>query len=462
MESPEPAASRQEFRRRLAAAGEHRDRRLLEAFEAVPRDLFLDTLSFPKGLDSAAGFEEIPVYTTSWWRMMAIPHLSFPAVLTPAAPGRPQVPINASTAPLTLLRLLDLAALRDGQRVLHVGTGPGYLAGVLSARLGPANVTSIDLLEANVAGASRNLEKLIDLDVIAHLPLLDVANGHNGYPDRAPYDVIVSTMTPERIPSAWTRQLTDGGRVVTEIGGEAAGRVVVLEPDGAGQLSGRFADLSSNIMRDLTVSHDPIPATGPELPHPGTHLTENDLLYDDFLFFLQLHRSDLQVVQPDLDSRTDPLELRDRRGNRAWVWAFGEPGGRPYRVAQAGEEALWDVVEEAYCRWNQLGRPQADRLGMTTTEAGTQLWLEHPSVPLPMEFPPRSPRDSQRPKPTQVEPYEPFPAEPRRRALQAGLSDAEPAAESSFGRSYRQMLGSDPAPWRHRLIPGSRHSPRRC
>lgn len=63
-------------------------------------------------------------------------------------------PVCSSSQPSLMIRMVEALELRDGQRVLEIGTGTGYNAAWLSHRLGEANVFSVDVDADLVATAT--------------------------------------------------------------------------------------------------------------------------------------------------------------------------------------------------------------------------------------------------------------------------------------------------------------------
>lgn len=61
---------------------------------------------------------------------------------------------SSSSMPSVMARMLEALAVRDGDRVLEIGTGSGYNAALLCERLGSENVTTIDC-NAELVGAAR-------------------------------------------------------------------------------------------------------------------------------------------------------------------------------------------------------------------------------------------------------------------------------------------------------------------
>jgi protein-L-isoaspartate(D-aspartate) O-methyltransferase len=95
--------------------------------------------------------------------------------------------------------------------VLEVGTGSGYQAAVL-AELG-AEVYSIEIVEPLARRAAQALKKTGYERV--HLRTGD---GYRGWPEAAPFDAILVTAAPPRIPEPLRQQLRPGGRLVIPVG----------------------------------------------------------------------------------------------------------------------------------------------------------------------------------------------------------------------------------------------------
>lgn len=114
--------------------------------------------------------------------------------------------------PRIVATMTELAGVGPGDRVLEIGTGSGYQAAVL-AEMG-AEVYSVEVLPSLAARARDVLERLGYGDRVH----LRVGDGRKGWPEQAPFDAIVVTAAPERLPDELPEQLADGGRLVIPIG----------------------------------------------------------------------------------------------------------------------------------------------------------------------------------------------------------------------------------------------------
>jgi len=174
-----------------------RDKRVLEAMAAVPREAFVPNVPASVAYDDRA------------------------------------LPIDAGqtiSQPYMVARMTELLQVRAGDRILEIGTGSGYQAAILAA-LG-ARVTSIerhaDLSEAardRLAATSAEALDLRDID-------LRVGDGSQGEPDGAPWDGIVVTAAAPAVPDALREQLAIGARLVIPVGPRYQQDLIVVERRG--------------------------------------------------------------------------------------------------------------------------------------------------------------------------------------------------------------------------------------
>ena len=104
-----------------------------------------------------------------------------------------------------IVRMLDLAGIREGHKVLEIGTGTGYSTAILYHRLGDKNVYSIENDPALAAAAADHIH------AAGYTPALITGDGLAGHKDAADYDAIVATCAVRYIPPAWLYQVRDEG-----------------------------------------------------------------------------------------------------------------------------------------------------------------------------------------------------------------------------------------------------------
>ena len=169
-----------------------RDQRVLEAMSIVPRHRFVD-----RGLELQA-YDDRPLA------------IGFGQTIS---------------QPYMVARATELAAPRPTDRALEVGAGSGYQAAVLAQLV--AEVFAIEIVPALADRARRVLA-----ETGYHNVTLESFDGGGGWPEHAPYDVIIVSAGAPRIPAMLVGELADGGWLVIPVGGPEEQELAVVRRRG--------------------------------------------------------------------------------------------------------------------------------------------------------------------------------------------------------------------------------------
>jgi protein-L-isoaspartate(D-aspartate) O-methyltransferase len=114
--------------------------------------------------------------------------------------------------PYLVALMTSLLDLERGDKVLEVGTGTGYHAAVLSriAR----EVYSMEIDPTIASQANKRLQVMGYQNIAVR-----TGDGYQGWPDKAPFDAIILSAAPPRVPERLLKQLKVGGRMVLPVGG---------------------------------------------------------------------------------------------------------------------------------------------------------------------------------------------------------------------------------------------------
>jgi protein-L-isoaspartate(D-aspartate) O-methyltransferase len=155
-----------------------KNRRVLAAFRTVPRHLFLPPDSQRQAYDD----ESIPI-------------------------GEGQT----ITPPYDVAFMTEVLEPKPGERVFEVGTGSGYQSAILSQLV--KDVYSVEIHESLGKRAAEVHKQLGYTNIHTR-----IGDGYEGWPEAAPFDAIIVTCAPHKIPQPLFDQLKDGGRMVIPLG----------------------------------------------------------------------------------------------------------------------------------------------------------------------------------------------------------------------------------------------------
>ena len=181
------------------------DENVLDAIRDVPRHIFVD-----EALESRA-YEDIAL-PIGLGQTISQPFIV--ALMTQAT--------VASPAP---------------SRVLEIGTGCGYQTAVLASLV--SRVYTVERLELLLTRARERLRALEVNNVwFRH------GDGNAGWPECEPFDAVLATAAPPRVPEQLVRQLVVGGRLVIPIGDSRRQSLKVFTRTESGVNEDTIADVS--------------------------------------------------------------------------------------------------------------------------------------------------------------------------------------------------------------------------
>jgi protein-L-isoaspartate(D-aspartate) O-methyltransferase len=126
--------------------------------------------------------------------------------------------------PYVVAFMTEQLRLKPSDRVLEVGTGSGYQAAILAELV--SEVYSIEIVEPLAKNAEATLQRLGYKNVHTK-----TGDGYKGWPETAPFDAIIVTCAPDKVPQPLVDQLKDDGRMVIPVGDRFAQQLYLLEKE---------------------------------------------------------------------------------------------------------------------------------------------------------------------------------------------------------------------------------------
>lgn len=353
-----------------------------EALHAVPRHLFTPARAWAEPNGPGAGFLiDRGVDEAAWWDAV----YADTAIITQRDDGATDIaeggaPTSSCSAPATVVEFLEALQPEDCNRVLEIGTGTGWTAGLLGHRVGMDNVVSVEIDRGVSEQAAKNLA------AAGLAPRLVVGDGARGFPDAAPFDRVHVAVGVAEISYAWVEQTRPGGVIVLPfMPGWGFGWLARLHVLDDGRAVGSFPGFAGYMMlrgqRPTCRAVSDLPQAG--LDETATRLDPRRVTAD--------YAADLYIAAavPGVQTRIFSGEGDEAEECTLWIlepgaegsWASVDyvPGAAEFVVQQYGARRLWDEVEAAYMRWLSLGRPGRERFGLTVSAAGDQaVWFDSP------------------------------------------------------------------------------------
>ncbi len=141
-------------------------------------------------------------------------HLFVPAGLRTSAYDDCPLPIGSGqtiSQPYIVALMTELLRPDSDDVILEIGTGSGYQAAVLAEIVD--TVYSIEIICELQERADSTLKALGYTNIHTRC-----GDGYNGWPEAAPFDGIIVTAAPGKVPQPLLEQLKDGGRLVIPVG----------------------------------------------------------------------------------------------------------------------------------------------------------------------------------------------------------------------------------------------------
>jgi len=177
-----------------------------ESFTAARAKMVAEQLAAP-----SRGITNVPVVAA----MGKVPRHEFvPERLRSQAYEDHPLPIGHGqtiSQPFIVAFMTEKLQPRPKDRMLEIGTGSGYQAAILSELV--AEVYTIEIVEDLAKKAAADLQRLGYTNVHVR-----AGDGYKGWPEAAPFDAIIVTCAPEKVPQPLVDQLKDGGRMIIPVG----------------------------------------------------------------------------------------------------------------------------------------------------------------------------------------------------------------------------------------------------
>lgn len=112
--------------------------------------------------------------------------------------------------PSTVAFMLDLLDIKEGQKIVEIGSGSGYVLALLAEMNQSGKIYGVEILKDLAVKSMKYLESRKNVEVV-------IRNGSQGFPELAPYDrIIISASCPE-VPRHLLSQLNDNGVLVAAV-----------------------------------------------------------------------------------------------------------------------------------------------------------------------------------------------------------------------------------------------------
>ncbi|MDF1559868.1 MAG: protein-L-isoaspartate(D-aspartate) O-methyltransferase [Bacteroidales bacterium] len=123
--------------------------------------------------------------------------------------------------PFIVAYMTELSRPVKNKRALEIGTGSGYQAAVLAEIVD--RVYTIEIVPELAQESAARLKVLGYENIIVRY-----SDGYKGWPEHAPFDIIIVTAAADHIPQPLKDQLAEGGRLVMPVGNPATVQELIV------------------------------------------------------------------------------------------------------------------------------------------------------------------------------------------------------------------------------------------
>ena len=123
--------------------------------------------------------------------------------------------------PYIVAYMTEVSKPAPGKKTLEIGTGSGYQAAVLAEIVD--TVFTIEIVPELAKESAERFEKMGYKNIISKH-----GDGYKGWPEHAPFDIIIVTAAPNNIPEPLIEQLAENGRMVIPVGAPGAVQELLL------------------------------------------------------------------------------------------------------------------------------------------------------------------------------------------------------------------------------------------
>ena len=124
--------------------------------------------------------------------------------------------------PYIVAYMTEILKLHKNMKVLEIGTGSGYQAAILAYLC--KEVYSIEIIDSLAIRA----KKIFEEEGYKNIKV-KTGDGYKGWKEYAPYDAIIVTCAPTKIPEPLLDQLAEGGRMIIPAGESYNQKLYLIE-----------------------------------------------------------------------------------------------------------------------------------------------------------------------------------------------------------------------------------------